>query len=471
MAGPLSASLKSGGKDLVKELNRRLAPAVGKYSDFIAERAEGTYVWTTDGQKHLDMACGIGVASTGHCHPKVVKAIQDQTQQFIIAQQNIFTASPAMVGLLDRLGRIVPKGLDTHIFANSGSEVVENAIKMARAHTKKTNIICFDGAFHGRTMGAMALTSSKTFYKTGFAPLMPGAFIAPFPYCLHCKVRQTASDGKDWYKMSPSIPPFDEYEARRCCRGPHDAFKWMLKMQTAPEDTAAIIIEPILGEGGFVAPPPDFLSTLRKHCDEHNIVMIIDEVQSGVARTGKWWAHQHFKGVVPDIMLFAKGIASGFPFAGIAAKPEMYQGLPTGSLGGTYGGSIIGCAAANATIDAIEEDGMLDNARERGLQLIQGLLELSKKYPIIDVRGRGLMVAVEFGEQRSVDGSYTAKAGCAAAVTKAAQKRNMILLTAGARECIRFLPPLNVKAAEIDEALEKLEGSLQEVFKSDSKTG
>ncbi|KAK9814300.1 hypothetical protein WJX72_003610 [[Myrmecia] bisecta] len=457
MTTPLASAVRSGGKDALSKVLSRFIPSVAK-SELIADHAKGTYVWTVDGQKHLDMACGIGTMSTGHCHPAVVKAIQEQAPQMIHAQQNIFAAAVPQVELLERLRDIVPTELTRYFFCNSGSEAVDNAVKIARAHTGKQNIISFENSFHGRTYGAMALTNSKVYYRQGFGPLMPGTPVAPYPYCLQCKVRQAAPNGDSWYSLAPSI---DDYDRRICCNGPQEALNWMLKQQTAPGDTAAIIVEPILGEGGFLTPPPNFFPTLRELCDKHGMLLIIDEVQSGVGRTGKWWGHQHFPGAEADIMLFAKGIASGFPFAGLVTKEHLGRGMDPGTMGGTYGGSVLGCAAACATLDAIQDEKMLDNARERGKQLVQGLLKFTEKYPIIDIRGRGLMVAAEFGGK---DGSLSAEYGVASAVTKACGKRNMILLTAGARETIRFLPPLNVKKEEIEEALQILGEALADVF-------
>ncbi|KAK9839019.1 hypothetical protein WJX74_007933 [Apatococcus lobatus] len=463
----LANALRSGSKDVVGKVADHLSPAVAKFAPVIADRAEGSYVWTTDGQKHLDMSGGIGVTSTGHCHPRVVKAIQEQAAKFIHAQQNVFTASVPQVALLDKLRDICPEQLTRFFFCNSGSEAVENAIKIARGHTKKQNIIAFENGFHGRTMGAMALTTSKTYYRANFGPLMPGVFIAPYPYCLHCKARQASPSGNDWYTVEPCMPGFRmNYNDRQCCNGPLEAVKWMLTQQSAPSETAAMIIEPILGEGGFLTPPPSYLRGLRELCTQHNILLIIDEVQSGVGRTGKWWGHEHMDGVDADIMTFAKGIGSGFPMAGVATREDTFDGIAAGQLGGTYGGSVLGAAAACATLDVIREEGLLENANERGAQLVKGLMQLQQQFPIIDVRGRGLMVAIEFG---GTDGSLSAKYGTAAAITKAAVKRNMLLLSAGARETIRFLPALNVKAEEIDQALNILADCLEEVFGSEAQ--
>eukprot|EP00887_Chlorella_sp_A99_P005683 scaffold1.g5683.t1 len=416
--------------------------------EVVADHGRGSYVYTTDGRRHLDMACGIGTLSTGHCHPRVVE-------------------------LLHRFDRIMPSELSQFVFCNSGSEAVDNAIKMARNATGRQNVICFEGGFHGRTYGAMALTTSKTVYRQAFGPLVPGVATAPYPYCLHCRAR-TAAGGLG-YTLAPFIPghkPLGQpYAERQCCGGPLEALHWMLKMQSAPQETAAIIVEPVLGEGGFLTPPPGFLDALRAICDQHGILLIFDEVQSGVGRTGTWWAHQQLGSAQPDLMLFAKGIASGMPFAGVAARPGLFKHMTPGMLGGTYGGSAMGCAAAAATLDVIEEEGLLDNARVRGQQLTRGLIALAKRYPIVDVRGHGLMVAAELGAAPPAEGGSDAgagvgpaPAGAATALTAAAGQHDMLLLSAGARETIRFLPPLNVSEGEIAEALSIFEACLEEVF-------
>eukprot|EP00884_Botryococcus_braunii_P016731 jgi/Botrbrau1/3741/Bobra.0363s0020.1 len=457
---PLSEAVRAGAD--AATVRSHLSPAVAHMTNLISDYAKGSYIWATNGEKYLDMTGGIGVASTGHCHPRVVAAAQEQAGLLIHTQQNIFSTNVPMVGLIDRLLKVVPSPLQRFFFANSGSEAVDNAIKVARAHTKKQNVIAFENSFHGRTFGAMAVTNSKVYYRQGFGPLMGQSFAAAYPYCLHCPTRAADPSGGTWYKVAPNVPPVGEqYEARRCCGSPLQSLEWLFKQQSHPDETAAIIVEPILGEGGFLTPPPGFLDAVRAYCNKHNIVFIIDEVQGGVARTGKWWAHQHVMEGHPDIMIFAKGIASGYPFAGLAVKPHMFDGLALGTMGGTYGGNPLGCAIACATLDVIEEEGLLENAAKRGLQLQQGLVELAKRFPITDVRGRGLMSAIEFG---APDGSLTAPAGVATAVSRAALDRNMLLLTAGARETVRFLPPLTVSAAEINEALEKLEGSLVQVF-------
>lgn len=433
----------------------------------VIDRGEGSYAYTVSGEKYLDMATNIGVLSTGHCHPKVVAALQEQIQDVIMAGQNLFPASRPMLALYERFERIMPAGLDHYVLISSGSEAVENAIKIARSATGRQNVIAFRGGFHGRTYGAMALTTSKAVYRQTFGPLMPGVFCAPFPNWLHeegAKARMGASHpfaaGQEVSADAlPSIladgPPASEVE--RSVELALEALEELFVTHSAPHDTAAIIVEPIQGEGGILPAPRGFLRALRAVADKHGIKLIFDEVQAGMGRSGSWWAHQTLTtrdngddapatdAVIPDIMTFAKGIASGVPFAGVAVKPELTANISGGMLGGTYGGSALGCAAAAATIDAIEEENMLDNVVQRGEQLKQGLHAIAQKHgDVVDVRGTGLMVGVEF----------RGKHGVAAAVAAECVNRKMLLITAGHRDTCRFLPPLNVSKEEIDEALE-----------------
>lgn len=453
----LQAASQMPAAHVVRE---HLLPPVAKLSEQVVSHGKGSYVWTTDGTKLLDMACAIGVLSTGYCHPKVVGAIQQQAGQLIHAGQNIFAANKPLVELLDKMQGIMPGDhLSRFFFCNSGSEAVDNAIKIARAATGKQNIIAFNGGYHGRTYGSMAVTTSKTIYRQMYGPLMPGVAVSPYPYCHQCEVRR--ADPESDYQVAPPVEPVGP-ETWTCCGAPERALDWLLQMQTHPNETAAMIIEPIQGEGGFVVPPRGFLKQLRHVCDANGILLIVDEVQSGVGRTGKWWAIEHFEECKPDILVFAKGICSGYPFAGLATRPDLYDNMKPGSMGGTYGANALGCAVASATIDAIKEDGMLENAAARGVELMTGLLAIKDKgYPVADIRGKGLMVAVEFGGPH---GELDAPYGIAVEVMKACREKGLIIMTAGARESVRFLPPLNVSASEIKEALEKFEAACHQVF-------
>lgn len=439
---------------------RHLGAGIYKFNDVFVTHGKGSWLYSNDGKKYLDMASGIGVTSTGHCHPLVVKAVQEQAAKIVHAQQNLVGAHEPGAALVPLLRQIMPNHLDSYMLCNSGSEAVDNAVKIARAATGRQAIIAFDGAFHGRSIGAMALTSSKVIYRQHFGPFMPGVHIAPYPYCLHCKWQE--AKGHMGYRLQPYCEPFSAAE-RICCNSPLETLEWMFQQQVHPRDVAAMIIEPILGEGGFLTPPPGFMAGLRGLCDKHGILLIADEVQSGVARSGKWWAHTMFDPDVnkPDLLVFAKGIASGYPLAGVAGRSELMDVCQPGTLGGTYGGNAVACAAACATIEAIESDNMMANVVSRSAQLMRGLVLLAKRYPIVDVRGRGLMVGVEFGGR---DGSRKAEKGVSGAIQKAAFKRGVMLMPAGARESMRFLPALNINEGEIHQALEGFEGALADVF-------
>ena len=420
-----------------KENFEHLSPVWTHYSDIIVDHAEGSYIYATDGRKILDFACGIGVTNTGHCHPKVVEAIRAQAGLLLHGQANLVTHKP-MLELVEELRTIVPPSLDGFFFSNSGAEAVEGALKLARHATKRPNVIVFQGSFHGRTVATMTMTTSKTVYKNGYQPLMPGVFVTPFPYALKY----------GW----------DEEKTSQWCL---EELELLLQMQTAPEETAAIFIEPVLGEGGYVVPPVSFMKGVRKLCDQHGILMVADEVQSGFGRTGKWFGIQHF-GIEPDIMTVAKGLASGMPISGVISRLDLMKKWLPGSHGGTYGGNAVAAAAGVATIRAIKEDKMIENAVARGFQLTSGLGHLREQYPqIADVRGLGLMIGTEFRDAAGKPDKKTTKA-----VQHECADRNMMLLTAGPWDnTIRWIPPLNVTEGQINEALKIFEASLEAATK------
>ncbi|MBV6393367.1 MAG: 5-aminovalerate aminotransferase DavT [Anaerolineales bacterium] len=415
-----------------------MTPAWSRIFNFVADRAEGSYIYTDDGRKLLDFTSGIGVTNTGHCHPKVVEAIQAQAANFIHAQANIVIHKP-MLQLIEELRRIVPPSIDSFYFANSGAEALENAIKIAKAATGRPNVIVFNGSFHGRTHATMSLTTSKTIYRAGFAPLMAGVYVAPFPYA---------------YALNMT-----EEQASQYCL---EQLEYLLASQTAPKETAAILIESILGEGGYVVPPASFMKGLREICDKHGILLIFDEVQSGFGRAGKWFALEHF-GVAPDIITAAKGLASGMPLSGVFSRTDIMKKLDTGSIGGTYGGNAIACAAGVATIRAMREEKMLENAAEKGIQLMTGLRKLQEEYPQIgDVRGKGLMVGAEF----SLNGNRAKEKQMVKDVIHAAEEKGMLLLSCGTYDnTVRWIPPLNVTGEQINDGLRIFEESLKENVK------
>ncbi|MBI3159932.1 MAG: aminotransferase class III-fold pyridoxal phosphate-dependent enzyme [Chloroflexi bacterium] len=412
----------------------KVSPVWSRSWTIIAERGEGACLYSADGKEYLDFTTGIGVTNTGHCHPKVVKAIQEQAAKLLHGQANIVLHRP-MLDLIQELGEILPEGLDGFFFSNSGAEAVEGAMKLARAATGRTNIIVFQGSFHGRTVGTMSLTTSKTIYRGGYQPLMPGVFVAPYPYALRY----------GW----------NEEEASRWCL---NELEYLLTSQTAPEETAAMLIEPVLGEGGYIAPPRSFMQGLRAIGDRHGLLLIADEIQSGFGRTGRWFGFEHYD-IVPDILVIAKGLASGMPLSGVIASQALMQKWTPGSHGGTYGGNAVSCAAAVATLRAMKEEGMLENAKARGKQLMAGLKSLQKKHPqIAEVRGLGLMVGVEF---RDGDGQPDKPA--AKSAVRGCYERGLLLLTCGPWDnTIRFIPPLIVTEEQIDHSLSLFEAAFND---------
>ncbi|MDO8363518.1 MAG: aminotransferase class III-fold pyridoxal phosphate-dependent enzyme [Actinomycetota bacterium] len=387
---------------------------------------KGCWVTTTGGEEYLDFAAGIAVNSTGHAHPAVAAAIAAQAQRFMHAQVNVFKHD-LLEPLASRLAELTPGAIDTFFFANSGAEITEGAIKLAKQATKRPHTIVFSGSFHGRTHMAMAMTTSKTGYRAGHAPLPSGVFVAPYPDPL--------ADDQD-AEVAKALFGFDH----------------LLKSMTAPDETAAVILEPVLGEGGYIPAPPAFIHGIVERCRAHGILFIADEVQSGFGRTGKMFAVEHY-GIEPDIICMAKGIASGFPFAALGTRRELDDKWPKGSHGGTYGGNPMGCAAALATIDVLTAPGFLDNVNARGQQLQAGIRELQREHgTITQVRGLGLMVGTEFDDPARV-----------AAVTQhCLTEGHLILMNAGTYgKCLRWMPPLVVDEREIDLALAALSAALK----------
>lgn len=389
-------------------------------------RGEGVYLYDADGVRYMDFTSGIGVTNTGHAHPRVVQAIQEQAGALIFGQMNI-VITPAALRLAQKLDEVTPPSIEQFFFSNSGAEAVEASVKLARMATKRRNLIVMQGSFHGRTHQAMAMTTSKSIYRYDYQPLPGGVFVTPFPYSYY-------------YGWS------EEETTHFCLR----QLDHLLHSQSAPDETAAIVIEPVLGEGGYVPAPNAFLRELRSLCDRHGILLIIDEVQSGFGRTGKFFACEH-AGVEPDILVMAKGLGSGMPISAIGARAELMARWKPGTHGGTYGGgNAVAAAAAAATIDVIREEGLVENAAQQGERLLKGLREIQAEHPVIgDVRGRGLMVGVEF---TAPDGRPAAEA--ATRVQAECLRRNLLLLTCGAYgNVIRWIPPLVVAADQIDDAL------------------
>jgi 4-aminobutyrate aminotransferase len=426
-------------KDIVTMSNfDLLSPVWSHLTTLQPERGEGVYLYDSDGNRYLDFSCGIGVTNTGHCHPRIVKAIQQQAEKLLFAQMNVIV-NPQTVALVGELTKVVPKELHKFFFSNSGAEAIEAAVKLARHATGRRNIIVFQGSFHGRTAQTMVMSTSKYIYRQDYQPLPSGVYVAAYPY--------TYSTGMD-----------DESATNYALQ----QLDLLLKGQSAPAETAAIFIEPVLGEGGYIDAPKGFLKALRGVCDEHGILLVFDEVQCGFGRTGKFWAFEHH-GVVPDILVMAKGLGSGLPISGLASRPELQDKWKIGTHGGTYGGgSAIASAAAAETVRVMLDEKLPENAAKVGAYLLEKLQGLQKRYPAIgDVRGKGLMLGVEFSH---ADTGKPDKDSCKAVASAAVSKR-LLLLTCGTYEnVIRFIPPLIVTEAQIDEGLAIFEEALQSVF-------
>lgn len=402
-----------------------LSPLLKQATNVYAERGEGCYLYATDGTRYLDFTAGIGVTSTGHCHPKVVAAAQEQVGKLIHGQYTTIMHKPIQ-DLSARLSEKMPGDIDTVFYASAGTEAAEGAMRLMRHATGRPNVVVFHGGFHGRTMGAASMTTSGTAYTAGLQPIMGGVVVAPFPNAFR-------------YGWS-------EDEATDFCLRELD---YIFETISSPKDTAGMLIEPIQGEGGFVPANTRFMQGLRERADHHGMVFGVDEVQAGYGRTGKFWSHSHFD-VQPDIVMTAKGLASGFPLSGFAASRHLMEKGWPGSQGGTYGGNAVSCAAALATLDVIEEEGLVDNAAEQGAHLGQRLESLKAQHGCIaDVRGKGFMMGVEIHKDGAPDGERAGR------ITKACEDAGLLLLRCGpGKQVVRWLPPLVASREQIDEGVD-----------------
>lgn len=400
-----------------------LSPILKQATPVTVDHGAGCYLYDVDGRRFLDFTAGIGVTSTGHCHPRVVAAAQEQVGKLIHGQYTTVMHRP-MLELTERLGTVLPEGLDSVFYANSGSEAVEAALRLARQATGRPNVIVFHGGFHGRTVAAATMTTSGTRFSAGFSPLMPGVHVAPFPTAFRY----------GWTEAEATAFALRELD-------------YIFATLTSPAETAAFIVEPVLGEGGYIPGNREFFQGLRERADRYGILLIFDEIQTGFGRTGKFFGHQHFD-VRPDVITMAKGLASGFPISGIAASAELMGKAWPGSQGGTYGGNAVACAAALATLDVIESEGLVENAAVRGGQLLAGVRAAETK-AVGDVRGLGLLVGSEFTTPDGTPDRETATAAQQLAATK-----GLLLLTCGAHmNVVRMIPPLIVSEAQISDAL------------------
>jgi 4-aminobutyrate aminotransferase len=415
-----------------QSLRSGVPPVWARYTDLVVERGVGSWIETIDGERYLDYTCGIGVTNTGHAHPRVAAAIAEQAARIIHAQQNILYHKPGLE-LHDRLPRTFPglgDGETAGLFlSNSGAEAIEASVKLAKYATRRPAIIAFRGGFHGRTHGAMALTSSGVKYRGHFEPLLGGVHFAPYPYVLRNPTGRDAQAA-----VVHSLAGIEE----------------LFATVIYPDDVAAFLVEPILGEGGYVVPPDSFLPALRELADRHGILLIADEVQSGMGRTGRMWATERYD-ARPDILVMAKGIASGMPLSGIMARRELLDRFGPGSHGGTYGGNAVACAAAVATLDVIESEGLLANAARQGERLLAGLRDAAEGHSCVaEVRGRGLMIGIELAQGPELK----PRPDLAKGVLREALDRKLLLLSCGTHgQVVRVIPPLVTTDDEVDMAI------------------
>lgn len=418
--------------DLLARRNVAVARGVANMHNIYAERAENAEVWDVDGRRYIDFAGGIGVLNTGHRHPKVMAAVQRQMEQYTHTCFQVLPYEP-YVALAERLNSLAPGDAPNKtLFLTTGAEAVENAVKIARAHTGRPAVIAFNGGYHGRTMMTLGLTGKVVPYKAGFGPFPGEIYHAPFPIEVHgISVDQSMA-----------------------------AVNNLFKADVEPARVAAIIIEPVQGEGGFYVAPPEFLKRLRALCDDHGILLIADEVQAGAGRTGRLFAMEH-SGVVPDLTTLAKSIAGGFPISAVVGRADVMDSVGPGGLGGTYAGSPLGCAAALAVLDVFEEEGILERSLALGEHLISRLHSLAQRYACIgDVRGLGSMVAMELF--KTVDGKLVADADLTRRLVMKAAERGLILLSCGMYgNVIRILVPITGSDEVVDEGLDIIDGCLQ----------
>ncbi|MEK7469381.1 MAG: aspartate aminotransferase family protein [Planctomycetota bacterium] len=408
-----------------------LAPVLGWATSLGAVRASGCQVECDDGRTYLDFACGTATLALGHCHPAVVEAVEKQVRT-LMHTGGVFYHEP-MVKLGEALLSIMPEGLDRFFFSNSGTEAIEGAFKLARYATGRQAVIAFSGGFHGRTMGALSLTSSAAKYRRKYRPLVPEVVHVPFPSAFRAGSEEAAT------------------------RATLAEIQDMFESRLSPDEVAAIVLEPIQGEGGYTPAPKRFLQEIRKLCDKHGILLVFDEVQSGFGRTGEWFAAQHFD-VSPDIMAVAKAIGGGLPLGAVCAKASIMEKWEKGAHGTTFGGNPVACAAALAVIETMKKEKILEKARVAGKHSTERLLTLKAECAVIgDVRGPGLMIGIEF-----VKNGREPNAELVEVVRKKCQDAGLVLLYCGqAHNVIRFIPPLNVKKTDLDRGLDILRDSLK----------
>ena len=426
-------------KGYVARDEEAISPSYTRSYPFVMDHGQGSIAWDVDGNRYIDFNAGIAVTATGHCHPEVVRAIQEQAAKFIHMAGTDFYYG-VQIELAEKLNSLVPGDQAKRLFfTNSGTEAVEAAIKLARYYTGRPHMIAFLGSFHGRTMGSLALTASKAVQKKGFAPLMPGVTHVPYGYCYRCA-----------YNL--------EYPA--CDLACVEFIEYLFQKSLPPGEVAAIFVEPIQGEGGYIVPPPEFHVRLRELADRYEILLVDDEIQTGMGRTGKWFAIEHW-GVVPDIVTIAKGIASGMPLGAMVARKELMS-WPPGAHSNTFGGNPVCCAAALATIKLIE-GGLMENAAKMGQYMLDRARLMEADHPTIgDVRGKGLMIGIELVEDKE---SKEPARALRDDLLQRVFKKGLLLLPCGP-STIRFMPALTIDGQTADEGLAIFEEALTEAEKA-----
>lgn len=460
---PLAPS--KGKSEMATFGERHVAKGIGRLTQHVLKKGSGSWVWNDQDEKMLDLTCGIGVTNLGHVHPRISAAVHEQVDSIVHAQCAIGYSEKYLQlikAMLPTFAKIDPR-LDSVFFWNSGSEAVEASIKLAREATGKQNIIVVQGSYHGRTYGAMGLTKSKTIYSERHGPLMPGVFVTSFPYYAQLGL--------------PQSTPTSELVQQSLHQ-----LRLLLAQQSAPVDTAAVILEPVMGEGGYVPAPPEFLRGLREITEQNNILLIHDEVQSGAGRTGQFWATEE-SGVKPDIMVFAKGIANGFPLSGIVSRKDIMDKQKPGSMGGTYAGNAVACAAGCAVLETFAKENTLENVQARSAELFSFLENLKTSSPaghlIEDIRGKGLMVGLQFSKSPiSGDSNHTAANDArrwlvdgskqdqmAPKISKRCAEKGMLILSTSVFDVMRFIPALNISKEELAIGCKIFQEAFEEVAK------
>jgi 4-aminobutyrate aminotransferase len=404
--------------DLGRRAHRVLSPVLGHYTWLPLDRGEGSWLVTKDGRRILDLTCGIAVTPVGHAHPSVVKAVSDQAAKIMHMNVGVATTEPPVL-LAEFLRGVLPSGIDTFVFQNSGAEAIEGAIKMARQVTGRQTIIAFRGGFHGRTVGALSVTSSKSAYRKGYGALLPEVHVAPYPYPLACRIKPA-------------------HDADACVEHALDGIELILEHEVPNEHVAAFLVEPVLGEGGYVAAPPRFLEELRALADKIGALLILDEIQTAFGRAGAWTVADRI-GVRPDILTLAKALGGGLPLGAVAAPRELHEKWQTGTHGSTFGGNAVSCAAGLATLQVIQNERLIERSEQVGAIVEEELRPLVRAEGVREIRRIGAMIAVEFDDKsRSKE------------AIKGALERNVLLITCGAHDqVVRFIPALNIAEPDL----------------------